>query len=65
MKKDEMKKITITADKISMEQLKRFCYNRGISMNQFILNATAEKLERSGEHFFWLNHEDGKMKKSN
>ena len=65
MKKDEMKKITITADKISMEQLKSFCYGKGISMNQFILNAIAEKLEKSGVHFFWLNHDDGKMKKSN
>ena len=29
-------------------------------MNQFILDAVAEKLERNGVHFFRLNHKEAK-----
>ena len=52
------KKILLTVEQFSIEQLKEYCKNRNISVNQFILNAICSKLESDGEHFFYVNFND-------
>ncbi len=51
--------ITIKLDKTSKAMLKDYVdTNTDLSVNQFILNAIAEKLENNGEHFFWTEHSE-------
>lgn len=51
--------ITIKLDKTSKAMLKDYVDTyTDLSVNQFVLNAIAEKLNEYGQHFFWIEHSE-------
>lgn len=51
--------ITIKLDKTSKAMLKDYVDTyTDLSVNQFVLNAIAEKLNEAGQHFFWIEHSE-------
>ena len=51
--------ITISLDETSKADLKKYVGTyTDLSLNQFILDAIAEKVNGDGQHFFWCEHSE-------